>query len=109
MVAHLFDQRADMMIDGAARSAHEVEMLVGMGELPSGGVSGSEVGLANDLEIGEQRQGPVHRGEIHRRIPLVHPGGDLLGRQMVARRPKRLPHEHTRPGDPVTAFAQDGG
>ncbi len=79
-----------------------------MSDLPSCRFLADEVRLANHVEIGEERQGPVHRRQVDRLVDGVNPPGDLICSEMLVGLPQHLPHAQTRTGDTVSTAPQSG-
>ena len=86
MDSYLIDQITSVVFHGAALSADEMKMIVGMGHLPSGGVGiCAKAGLSGDAEIGEQNERSIDRGPVGSGVEIVDAAGDLLGGQMTIR------------------------
>lgn len=78
MRANLVDQLSDVMVDTAALSAHQVELIVGMGDLPPCRIVDAQMRLPYQVDILEQGQRSIDRGDVHGWIGLVHSEGDLF-------------------------------
>ena len=79
-----------MMIDRPAPATDQMELIVDVGDLPPGGVVDSEVRLAHQAELLEQRQRAVHGGQVDRRIDFAAVRCDLFGGGVAAGRPQHL-------------------
>jgi hypothetical protein len=55
----LVDQLTDMVVHVTTHPANHVEVIVWVGDLPTAGFVDAELGLPGEIELGEQRQGPV--------------------------------------------------
>jgi hypothetical protein len=86
VVADLRDERPDVVVDLAAHLADEVEVLVGVGELPPARVGVPEPARPGEPELLEQRQRPVDRRGVRTATGRRRPGRRPV-RRSGARRP----------------------
>ena len=84
--------------------AHEVNGSVVVERLPRRRIL--VAGFSNKSELGEERERPVDRGPIDRRVDGVHTARDRRRREMVAGRGKDIPDRSASGGDPVPVGAQ---
>ena len=108
MGSDLVDEGALVMIDLPAGPAYEMELLVGVGHLPTGRTLARQLRLTHHVEVGKQRQRAIYRGQIYRRIPGVDTSCYLVCSEMGVGLAEYLPYQQTRPGDAVAPTAQDG-
>ena len=88
----------------AAFRAHEVDGGVVVEGLPRRRIL--VTGFPYESEFGEERERPVDRGPIDRRVDGVHTARDRRRREMVAGRGKDIPDRSASGGDPVPVGAQ---
>jgi hypothetical protein len=100
------DKIASVVIDVAAHVAHQVKVFVGMGDLPAGDVLVAQPRLADQVELREQGQRPVHRRQVDTRLAFGHTSGELLDSQMALRVVQRSPDRLPGPGDTVSPDPQ---
>ena len=100
------DARRVLMMHGAASVAHQVDHGVAVCALPGGGVT--EAGFAHELDLGEQRQGPVDRGQVDAGVEGLDLFGELVGVEMTVGGGEDLPDDAARPGDAMPVLAQRG-
>jgi len=81
--AQLLHQIASVVLHLAAGPAHEMKVVVGVRRFPARGVVHSQMRLAGEVQLGEQRERAVDRREIDVRIDLMDPRGHLLGGQVL--------------------------
>lgn len=100
------DELSSVMLDPPAGRALEVELFVRMCQLPMSSFIGTEPGLAHEAKIGEQRQGPIHRREVHTRIRAPNTGGNLVGSEMGSTRRHDVPHRQAGTREPKTCSTE---
>jgi hypothetical protein len=61
VVSDLANQIPFMMIDFPTRPAHQMEVVIGMSQLPSGPLVSPQLRLADQTEIGKQGKGSINR------------------------------------------------
>ncbi len=106
MLADLIDEIAAMMLHAATDLTHEVELVVGMSHLPTGRPIRSQIRLAGEANLGEQRERAIDRGQVDPGVSLLHQLGDLFGSQVAAGTTQRLPDSAARVGEAVPVLAQ---
>ncbi len=105
VVADTGDEIADVMLDGPAVLAHDVEVLVGMRDFPAPRVV-AEPGLAHETEVREQGQGAVDGGEVDSRLPSADASREFIDGQVPVRPAKLLPNRAPWAGDALPSSAQ---
>ncbi len=106
--ADLLDEIALVVGDLPAVAADEVEGVVGVGELPAAAVV-AEADLLDEVEVVEQREGPVDAREVDVGDPLGHPVVDLLGGEVAVGLAQHVPDELALRRHPVALIAQARG
>ena len=105
VLANLRHEVALMVGHPAALAAHEVELVVGMRDLPvAAGIA--EAHLVGQVQLGEQRECPVDAGDVEVGHLARHLGMDLLRRQVMLGAAQHLPHQLTLRRQPVALAAQ---
>lgn len=105
MGAHLLHHAAAVMLDPSAVGASEMELVVGVGQLPMRGRR-AQAGLPDQTEIAQQPERPIDGGEVDPGVFSLHQLDDLLGGEMVVGVANHLPHRPPRIGHTVTGAAQ---
>ena len=96
-----------MVPDRAAGTAHEVEFVVGMSDLPSRRLIDAEMRATYQVEFLEDGQGPVDGGAIDGGVGVVYPFGDLISREVPGGSTQNGPDEPARAGEAIAMFPQD--
>lgn len=109
MGSDLVDQFALVMVHLTTLPANHVEMVVGVGDLPSGRIVDPEVGFPDQVETIEKGEGAVDGGDVDGGVGLVDPGGDVVGGQVAIGRAQDGPHQPARAGESVTVPTEDAG
>lgn len=105
VLADLGHEVALMVRHAAALTAHQVELVIGVRDLPvAARVTQSH--LVGEVELGEQCERPVHAGDVEVRHLARDLGVDVLGREVMLRAAQHLPHQLTLGSQAVALAAQ---
>ena len=100
-------QLSRMVPDGTAAFAHEVELVVGMGDLPSCRLVDAEMGATHQIEFLEDGEGAVDGGTIDRGVSIVDAFGDFVGREVPVGGTQHGPDEPTGAGQAIAVLPKD--
>lgn len=103
MATNLIDETPDVMVDRPTLFAHQVKMLVWMGEFPAGCRFATEIRLPDEIKGIEQRQRPIDRREVDGWVAATDLRGHIVGGEMGAAVHQYLPHEPPGSSDPIAA------
>lgn len=107
MQADLTDQLPGVVPYRSAGTADEVELVVGMSDLPSCRLIDAETGTTHQIELFEDGEGTVDRGAIDGGVGVVHPVSDFIGREVPVCGAQHRPDEPARAGEAIAMFAED--
>jgi mycothiol synthase len=108
VLAHLLDEVAGVVAHASAATAHEVEGVIRVRQLPVAAPV-TELHLPSEPELLEQREGAVDAGEVQVGGLPCGPLVQLLGREMPLGRAQRLPHHPPLRRQAVARFPQSIG
>jgi hypothetical protein len=105
----LIDQVTLVMVDVPAYLADQMEMVIGMAQLPACPFVGTQARLPDQVQVGEQGESAVDRRRIDARIGLVHLPYDLLHCQMAPTSIEYLPDPEPGLGEAITSIPEEFG
>lgn len=101
MISDLLHQRAAMVIDQTAVAAHQMEVFVGVADLPVPASFCAEMGVSDFPNLLKQGKRSIDRRQIDRRIDLGDSFRHRISGEVFGCVGQHLPDEYSGPGDPL--------
>jgi len=103
----LVDKFAFMVVNRTAQTTDHVEMVIGVCDLPPGGVVYAELRLANEVEVFEEGQCPIDGGDVDGGIRPVDLRRDLFGGEVPSGGAQDRPDQPARAGEAISVIPED--
>lgn len=102
----LFDHVAGVVIHRSAAFAHQVELFVGVDDLPTSRFVDAQLRPTSKVELLEECERTVDRRPVDGGVIVVDSGCDLLGGEMTICTVKDRPDQPAGAGEPITLVVE---